>query len=729
MVITVFVSVLVSITRIQVRQNANAEVNSQSTFLLQTIQRYVEQSSLVEANSDSVSSTLKLRMASSSADPTIIYLSNGTVYVQQSSTPAFALTSGKITVSNLSFAKRANVSGHDAVSVSFTVAYNAPNILSNYLQGLNLSVARVSAAIFDSNIVPSANNTYKIGTAVQDWQSINNTLFFDANGYVGLGAGASTPGSRLDLAGALTFRGMAAPSTSTAGQALLYFDSTANALKLSQNAGAYATIGSSQWTTSGTAIYYNTGNVGIGTANPTGNASSVLQLDGGTSQIHLTSATSGATLSDGSLISHWSDNNLYINNQEAGSIQFNTNGGARMTIASSGNVGIGTTGPVSKLEILSNGSATLSDISVTAANSAFVVSGAYGANYYYPLVGLRISDNNPTVVNAGMYAQLTAAGSNLILGGSNSYSQGIDPSIFIKYDGNVGIGTTAPSSTLHVSGNVTFNKNGDMAYLIFQRDFVTKAQITSDNAGTSGGNLVFYTKADSGDGSGAIAQKMQINANGNVGIGTYGYNSRMEVKQSSNSPGGTLRTIRSDTTDYVDWFTGADNKAYVQINASGYCGFASGGSWACASDERLKNNIATLDNSLEKIINLRGVSYDMKDEPGPAGERIGVIAQEVEKQFPQLVSTGPNGMKSVQYDGLVAPLIEAVKELAGMINDLKLGLAKFARLAADYVETRVLKADYATLPNGVTTNDAATGAPYCIRVTNGEVKAAAGECK
>jgi hypothetical protein len=67
-----------------------------------------------------------------------------------------------------------------------------------------------------------------------------------------------------------------------------------------------------------------------------------------------------------------------------------------------------------------------------------------------------------------------------------------------------------------------------------------------------------------------------------------------------------------------------------------------------------------------KIRQLRGVSWEWREEaPEDAKEQpgLGVIAQEVEKVFPELVQTTPEGLKKVNYDGLIAPLIEAVKEL------------------------------------------------------------------
>ena len=87
------------------------------------------------------------------------------------------------------------------------------------------------------------------------------------------------------------------------------------------------------------------------------------------------------------------------------------------------------------------------------------------------------------------------------------------------------------------------------------------------------------------------------------------------------------------------------------------------------SDERLKSGITTLKSSLEKVLQMRGVSYTRKDNV-EGGEQIGVIAQEVEKFYPQVVLTADDeeGTKSVDYGRLTAVLIEAVKELSELVN-------------------------------------------------------------
>ena len=87
-----------------------------------------------------------------------------------------------------------------------------------------------------------------------------------------------------------------------------------------------------------------------------------------------------------------------------------------------------------------------------------------------------------------------------------------------------------------------------------------------------------------------------------------------------------------------------------------------------ASDERYKKNIKPLKNVLETVDEIQGVSYKWKADEFPDKEfndesQIGVIAQDVEKVYPELVHTDAEGFKSVRYDLMAAVLIEAVKEL------------------------------------------------------------------
>ena len=91
------------------------------------------------------------------------------------------------------------------------------------------------------------------------------------------------------------------------------------------------------------------------------------------------------------------------------------------------------------------------------------------------------------------------------------------------------------------------------------------------------------------------------------------------------------------------------------------------GAWS-GSDERWKKNIVTLNNSLDKIMRLRGVSHEWRVDEFPElnfinGTQLGLIAQEAELVVPEVVTTGEDGFKGISYEKLVPVLIEAVKEL------------------------------------------------------------------
>jgi hypothetical protein len=89
------------------------------------------------------------------------------------------------------------------------------------------------------------------------------------------------------------------------------------------------------------------------------------------------------------------------------------------------------------------------------------------------------------------------------------------------------------------------------------------------------------------------------------------------------------------------------------------------------SDERLKTDIQPITNALEKLLKINGVYYRWKNKKWGPHRQMGVIAQTVEKVFPEAVSTSPSGTKAVAYQNLVAPLIEAIKSQQKEIESLQ----------------------------------------------------------
>ena len=139
-----------------------------------------------------------------------------------------------------------------------------------------------------------------------------------------------------------------------------------------------------------------------------------------------------------------------------------------------------------------------------------------------------------------------------------------------------------------------------------------------------------------------------------------------------------------------------DQNGHVSIGAppgqstillTGYCSadfygtVYAGGGFVAPSDGRYKEHVKDLTNVLPRLEHLRGVAFDWNDRfkstaRRATGRQIGVIAQEVESEFPELVSSDLRGYKCVDYGKLSAVLLEAVKEQQKEIEALKASVEK-----------------------------------------------------
>lgn len=124
--------------------------------------------------------------------------------------------------------------------------------------------------------------------------------------------------------------------------------------------------------------------------------------------------------------------------------------------------------------------------------------------------------------------------------------------------------------------------------------------------------------------------------------------------------GSTAGTVVASKAVVVD--SNKDITGFRNITNTGT--ITASGDITAFSDERLKSDIETIDNALDKVMNMRGVSYTKQAEKG-----IGVIAQEIEKVLPEVVTDGE--YKSVAYGNIVGVLIEAIKEQQEQIDKLK----------------------------------------------------------
>jgi hypothetical protein len=88
------------------------------------------------------------------------------------------------------------------------------------------------------------------------------------------------------------------------------------------------------------------------------------------------------------------------------------------------------------------------------------------------------------------------------------------------------------------------------------------------------------------------------------------------------------------------------------------------------SDIKLKEDIKVIPNALDKVSKIRGVTF-IRNDIDDKSRQAGVIAQEVEKVLPEVVTTTEDGIKTVAYGNLVGLLIESIKELKKEVEELK----------------------------------------------------------
>jgi hypothetical protein len=199
-------------------------------------------------------------------------------------------------------------------------------------------------------------------------------------------------------------------------------------------------------------------------------------------------------------------------------------------------------------------------------------------------------------------------------------------------------------------------------------------------------SLFSNTIGNQNTGIGYMALNGNVSGNQNIGIG---YNAGMALTTGNynviigSNPGSTINGL-SNTILLSDGM-GTER---MRIDSAGNVGIgtttptftfdvngtiAATGSLQTHSDLRLKKNIVVIDNALEKLLTLKGVFYDWREDEFPemnfeGGRQIGVIAQDVEKVFPEAVSKSRDGIRSVAYSMLIAPIIEAIKELKTILS-------------------------------------------------------------
>ncbi|MGE3610774.1 MAG: tail fiber domain-containing protein [Bacteriovoracaceae bacterium] len=320
--------------------------------------------------------------------------------------------------------------------------------------------------------------------------------------------------------------------------------------------------------------------------------------------------------------------------------------------------------------------------------------------------------------NTSKSAWIASASNNLYLGTNNGGSAMTGMTI-LDSSGNVGIGTVSPAQKLQVDGNIRLGYSADSTnYYLDMRPFFTgtATQVgykfsTYGNGGVARDVLTILDTGKVGIGTTSPAAALDIGAGGRARMtsaadstkyaeiyhngsytvvdaswGAVKLNPSVLI-QSTNissqgifgSTGQPLRLGSNGTPDYIRIDTagnvgiGTTTPGYkLQVGAAADGSEARANAWNILSDERLKKNFQAIPNALDKILSLNGYFYQWNKGPDQK-RKLGLKAQEVEKVFPEIVSQGKDGYKSVSYDHLIAPVINAIKELFTLVkgNDQK----------------------------------------------------------
>ena len=372
-------SILVTILKVSQKESASIETSEQLSFVMQTVSRLIRESSNIEIASSGSSPSfpaLKLRMKDKLKDPTCLYLENNVIKLAEgpydeynkqncvSTASASNLTSDKVIADKLKFSKITNYPGHDVVSIDIQLIYNSNNPQSQITRNLKSAIARVSAATFDDNLIPGSDDKYDLGFSPNTrWKDANFSGDLLVGGKVGIGT--TNPGGKFHISGAQdeSASGFGVTgvvqrlSATNNGVEAGWFAGVSGGLNratfgtMSAHDLGFVVGGSTRMTIVGQGA--NVGNVGIGITDPTYKLD-VQSNDGGIIG-QFKSFQSG---SGNPYIRFGTNNNMgdiRFGNDSAQAALINTTGGwqwnTQLNIMN-GNVGIGTTTPSAKLQVV-----------------------------------------------------------------------------------------------------------------------------------------------------------------------------------------------------------------------------------------------------------------------------------------------------------------------------------------------------------------------------------------
>ncbi|MGG7666717.1 tail fiber domain-containing protein [Dyadobacter sp. BHUBP1] len=169
--------------------------------------------------------------------------------------------------------------------------------------------------------------------------------------------------------------------------------------------------------------------------------------------------------------------------------------------------------------------------------------------------------------------------------------------------------------------------------------------------------LTLLRSGNFGIGNNTIAPEFLLDVGGRIRIKHNGSTSGIHFNNSQNVVDGFMG-MKTDTQ--IGFYINNGWRFWIDAIGDGYLH----GNVIQSSDRRLKRDFSPLASSLERFSHLKGYHYYWKDKDRDQSLQTGLIAQDVEALFPELVKTDEKGFKSLNYTGLIPHLIESVKELA-----------------------------------------------------------------
>jgi hypothetical protein len=340
-----------------------------------------------------------------------------------------------------------------------------------------------------------------------------------------------------------------------------------------------------------------------------------------------------------------------------------------------------------------------------------------------------VANNDFTATNGTSIVLATGAVAGDVIDAVTYSSQWISSGSNLYYaDGNIGVGTTNPSARIHAaSANTAFavgtiRLDGANATGVIDAPTTINA-VTGGGAGNGGSQLYFQTRAENG----SLTERLRINQLGRVGIGTVTPNTELDVigtvtattfsgsgaslssinatsittgtvgtarlatgtantltylrgdqTWATVSAGGDGATITNDTTTNASTYypvlannqtsgtLSAANTSSTKLYYNPSTGTLNATVFNSLSDESLKENVSIISNAVSTVRQLEGVSFTWKEN---GIKSYGVIAQQLEKILPELVAG--DDKKTVNYSGLIAFLINSIKELDDRVRQLE----------------------------------------------------------